>query len=92
MPTNPRRNVEKELVQSRHISWKVAKALTNTAIQQGCNGDDAIFEGAKEIHSQNPEAYFSSSKKKLHRQKSENTSSAQPSYDGGYEEDIEYSA
>jgi hypothetical protein len=68
--TSASRNIEKELVLSRSISWKDAKTLTETAKRSGCTNADAVLETAKNLHEQNPEAYVTV-KRRIEGQKSQ---------------------
>lgn len=51
-----RRNIEKELVLARGISWKAAKTLTDTAKRNGAGSNcDEIFRMALTLHQERPE-------------------------------------
>ena len=56
--TSTKRNLEKELVLSCNVSWKVAKSLTD-AVRENATGsdDDAILEAARNLYQSNPETY-----------------------------------
>jgi hypothetical protein len=67
--TSAHRNIEKELVLSRSISWKDAKTLTDAARGSGSTHADDILEAAKNLYEKNPGAY-GTVKRQILRQKS----------------------